>query len=598
MVNFYDNYQQSKVMNLIPTSAKNLLKANKDQVEMDSKYYSMINDMADRANANFVSTEDSKEFAERSGMYIDAAKSVMSNKSLDADPVNKFRAIAKIHGDMLSDKRLQVLVESNKNMSSELKKMAPSLQGYFDRSVRPNLRSPNDGSVWSMNYDFNPEKDFESIMSEAKSVLKPTLIEGENNKPLKNPDGSYVTELSKASIDQWIDTNVDRLMSTRPGAVFSVADNIEKNMLANHPESGMTRIDFSDPIHSNTVRDEFKIALKNMFSEYSRQSIQGGKNTNFKFSIDNRPNMSDPIVPIDVLIGELDQRGLFDYAGSKFGAAQGTKFKYDLSDLSNKVKGKSMGYLPSDVVSTSTTDYADYIWKQGSNVGIITSQNGSKNNVVFEGIGAFTSSRTFGTKNYNIFPSLSGDAHIVSYKPTNTNGVVDKTKASGWAGNNIGNALKQLSDNKLLSLAETTSVTPDYIMLPNGKVGSIATVKIPDKGNSAIDSPIKYLFGNEIGGKIANSLSQRGDGSKYTLKINGGMDIVITYVDVPADKAPNGVADSYYTFDVAKPLGELTGPSAATMLYDYQATGGTGLTKKGIVTAGEQNWATKKSKGK
>lgn len=582
MVNFYDNYQQSKVMNLIPSSAKDLLKANKDQIDLDSKYHSIISDMADKANANFISSQDAKEFSERSSGYIDAAKAIAADRSLDADPVSKFRAIAKIHGEMLSDKRLGVLIEGNKNMAGELKKMAPSLQGYFDRSVRPYLRSPEDGSVWSMNYDFNPERDFESIMSEAKNVLKPTIVNGSDNKPLKYPGGEYVTELSEEAIDNWIDENSDRLMATRPGAVYSVVDNIERNIAATSPDSELTRVDLNDPIHSNVVKDEFKNTLKRMFSEYSRQSVQrSGKGINIK--IDNAPKLTDPIVPIDVLYKELSDRGLFDKPAYRLGAAPGSKSKYDLSDLASRIKYNSKGFLESDVVPTSSTDFSDFIWKQGSNIGVIATQNQEQNTVIMEGMSSFRNSKNFGVKNYNVFPSLSSDAHIVSYKKGPRDGMVDKRVGSGWAGNNIGNGLKQLADSKLLSLYETTSVTPDFIVLPNGEVGSIATIKIPEKGNNDIGSPLEYLFG-EQGTLAKKAFARNGDGSTFTMRIKGGMDIVIKSIDFTSDKAPDGKAGTYFVFDVAKPIGRMSGASTTTMLYDTKISN-TGLTNRGAVTA-------------
>lgn len=563
MVNFYDNYQQSKVMNYIPETAKGLLKAQKEQVGMDSEYYKLVNDMAERSNAQFVSVDDSKEYAERVGQYINTAKSLMADKSLDSDPVTKFRSIAKVHQDMMSDRRLQTLTESNKNMAKELDDVDPSLQAYVDRSVKPNLRTPDDGTVWNKNYAYRPDDDFKSIVQEFTSVVKPDILTDENGNQKKNPDGSYITEISDARINSWIDANAKTLMSTKPGAVYSVIDNIEKSLTAAGSDSDMKKINMDDAIHAHTVKEAFKIAIKGKLSEYANQKVSGGKK--FSININNEAERpTDVVAPIDVLYKDLEYSGVISSVAAKMGVSPDGKTRTEYYDqLSKKIKETSDagGVIVSKRSPVTSTMHSTYFWADGARASVIKKSDTKIKQIEVKGVGRSSNITAMMSNGVTIYPKIDQNTYLITSRGND--------QVAGFNKNDTAGRLSRMADADLVSMSGSSDQAKgDYAILPNGEVGSITKIKIPVLGKGSINDPLSYLFGDDTSKKIKSGLTK--NGSSAAIEIAGYGQLVFTRADLGIDKTPDGERGVYIEFEVARPIGGMTGPSLSSFGFNTE----------------------------
>jgi hypothetical protein len=565
MVNFYDNYQQSQVMNYIPEAAKGLLKAQKEQVAVESEYASLIDKMIEKSNGEFISADDRKEYISRAEPRINKARAIASDQSLS--PLDKFRGISGVNQEMLSDRRMHTLLESNKNMAKEVDKIKPSLQGYFNRSILPYLKTPSDGTVWRDNMSYDPEQDFKDIGEKMQSHISKSVLTDKDGKPIKNGD-QYVYGITQDRINDWVEKNYETFMSTMPGAVFATADVIEREVIAGGSGSSLSRVDFSDPVHSNIVEDKFKETLRNLFSEYAGQKMSGQRKSNFNINI-NQEKPTTPVPLMDVFYQELDAAGLFDRAGASFGVSgdPNNKLKYNLSELANKVKSKSGGRLPSSRVTVSDQGISDSIWKSGSQIGVIASSGADQNTVEIGDAGSFRTTTSSNEKNYNIFPALPATTHAISYAIAGDKDLskgwksVNKGVVSGYNQNRFGEAIKDLSEFKLVTLMETTSITSEHALLPMGEVGSIAKIKIPLKGNDKVPNPLSYLFGKDVSAIVGPQLAKAKPGQPIPISVGGGFTIMIERAHYDKDKSPDGKAGEYFTFEVAKPAGRMSGKS-------------------------------------
>lgn len=556
MVNLYDNYQQSKVMNLIPDNSRALLKQQgqgmKDQAVVEKE----INDMYNKYNFPLASKIDAAKVATKFESYAKVADGLVNNENLSPD--EKLVGILKVNRAVKSDKEISDIAESNKVMLEEKKKVAPSLRPYMERNVFPGLETPNDGTIWSGDFSMDPDKEWAAAQSELRNAVSAQDVPGTKGKE----EG-----VSSVDVESYMKKNVFDLLNSKKGIAVQMADMYEN--------STGTKLDPNNPDQVRQLTGMTLDVWRDKNSEYSYNKSKGkGNSTVINF------NQKSPVPATGVLMKEPGMVNYLSGLSSRFGLgpdkitgdAQYTEIaKQAESSFKSGFDRAGSSVILTNNFFASDPSHAKDTWSSGANFvskAIFTKESTQ----VSQGSALRTSSDVGETaKDIVMYPDIPYGGLFVS-GPSRSSEL--------YLGNGTVDILRRASRDKKIFM-EPGTVNAQYSIMSDGALGSVARVNLLASDTLGDTGVLVDAKGNKKNGviSIAQSLFEKikvsNNSTAWDLISNAKTDIVKIHVAdgvelvvlvKPIEVA--GKMERSYSFDVIKSSAPLYGPSLRSLMFN------------------------------
>lgn len=553
MVNLYDSYQQSKVMNIIPDTASKLLKAKKEQMAVDAESDKLLDDITGKMNSPYASRLDAEEKAGIMKGYLDEVNGIMSNQELDG--YGKFSGISAIKRKMSSNKRIYDLDASNKVMISEIAKIDPALREAFDATLLKDLKSPTDGTIWSGNFAMDFDKEMGNTLNRAYAGLPSedfTLT-------YKDKSGKSISTMangvSQERIDEYINNNADYLLNENPALKMKVIGSFIKQTGRAPLNDGSEKAMIDDL----QLTGMFKTNLKAKLSEYANsRAIVKDKG----FTVNNYiPKVNTETPPLEPLFNEVAP--MYSAVSARMGlngSYGDARFNQKLMDHFKmfKIGGSTPSYtFKTPTTQASSNAYAMSVWEDGAtpvSTEYRTVINNYKKSKVDVERMQLSSSEAETGKEVLLIPKLQNSS-LFAYGKNGSGQNITKDISTGsqLLNERISQELQMASDRGSIYTTRA-SLTPTYSIMSDGSSGSVANVTVSDRrekgSNKSSASDIFSLIKMSSADGGASAWDYLNSKKPGTLKLDIGNGLMLNIVKTSVKDKDESYNE--YSFDVIK----------------------------------------------
>lgn len=549
MVNLYDSYQQSKVMNIIPDNSKELLRMQKENMAVKAATEKEIDDLTSMYNIPLASKKDASIVANKFSNFKSEIASVMSNSSLN--PYEQYDQILKIKRKAENDRDLFLIADSNKAMLDAQQKANPELESYFKKNVYPDLQTDlSSGVRWSGSFDVNPSREWESVQSQLRSSI--------SEDEFKDEKGVLSQGKREETIRNYINDNVNMVLSSNRGIALQMANEYEKS-------TGRS-INLDNPSDVRTLQDytaKTWIKMNEQYDYSSKVKIGNGLNVNV-----NMPKLDSPSVPMNELMEDPTVKNYISSMAVNVGAKKDNTGAYVLEDVAAKVRDRfkqvpgTLKVVPTKTITASSTMQADNVFKSGAQ---FSAKNKSNTQSLSTGVGTskLTESEQEQSKEVYLLPDLTNSSLF---------GSAGSMSSEIYAGSAVSEILRKASDKGSVFM-EPSSITSQYSFMHDGTIGNVARVTISSKSIGDSGKTIaEELFGRfpDGNGTVFNKLNSMTTPGKHILSINtpNGPINMSVYVDYMGGDGKTDPGTKVYSFDVIKSAAPLYGRSLSNFSYN------------------------------
>lgn len=545
MVNLYDSYQQSKVMNIIPETSKNLLKLKKENASMMANTDKLIDDIKSKYKIELASQHDALEVADMMSKVERDIAAIYNDPSLDE--TSKFTAILDYKRNVNNDDRLFKIAASNKRMIEAQKEVHPLLQDYFKKHVYPHLRTGE--TAWTGSFNDNPDADIRAIQSELRSAIPAD--------DFKTDNGGAMNGVSQDRVEKYIKANVDNILNRHNGFKYLMIDGLE--------ESTGFSFDSSNPNHLKAL----SLFAEDKLAEMNIVYAHGRKPTSNSTVIYNNMNPNSPSTRTSSFMREAT--GLFNNIANYLGIGADSSGKISSRELKARVIQKlnpgegKLGAIVTETKTASSADAAIAVFKDGA-----TYHSANISNTETKGDDPRRAT-SVGEKDVIM---------AVKLPQSNLFGTGDNGSHSSAInlGSSLSGTLRMMSDSGKI-LMRQGNVKQTYVMDSYGNIAATANVFVK---SSDADELLKALNVYNVGGKgLGDSVRSLGNNGIYKLPIkdpDSGQSINLIFRKGTETIA--GRKQDVIYFDVTKSMMDIDGNNL--FHHDFNVTKGTGPTKLGV----------------